>query len=80
MTPQGSAPDGPVWLGICATTGKRSYSTRKAARRSERQQRAAKGHMSTYQCECGWWHLGHLPAEVVAGHVTRDEIRPRGSA
>ena len=54
----------------CVLCGKQVYKNRKTARR------AAKvlypGHtMSAYQCEKGYWHIGHTPSAIVKGKRTR---------
>lgn len=49
-----------TWCGTCRVCGKRSYPTRKAAKR-ERRDHLPNDLMRTYQCETGYWHYGHLP-------------------
>ena len=61
-----------VWLGTCATCGKRSYITKddaKAARRQVKNQ----GRMAVYRCGNAW-HLGHLPRGVVRGDYSRGAL------
>lgn len=61
--------------------GKAQYKSRKTARKAAR--KAFPGqHLSPYECG-GGWHIGHLPARVIAGDKARDQIdrsvpQPRG--
>lgn len=58
-------------------TGKVQFATRKQAK-ATRQYRALKG-IAVYRCECGWYHLGHLPARVRNGEVGKDAwLRAKG--
>lgn len=57
------------YFGTCTTTGKRMYTSRKAARKAR--QAGGHRHGSPYLCRtCSFWHLGRM-------HVadTRDEYR-----
>lgn len=53
--------------GVCQTTGKRSYGTRKVAKRTLR--RVHQGaRMQAYRCgHCGFFHVGHIPDDVRSG-------------
>ncbi len=44
--------------------------------RRMRGQGTASGHLNAYRCGV-FWHIGHLPASVVAGDETRDDLRRR---
>jgi hypothetical protein len=56
--------------------GKREYESRKEARAALRKLEPG-GKGSAYRCErFGGWHWGHLPAAVVRGDASRDELRP----
>lgn len=58
-----------TWTGSCPDCGKRSFTTRKAAKKAAR--RIGDGdHMSAYRCG-GYWHIGHLPTAIIRGHLTR---------
>lgn len=49
-------------------TGKRTYSSRKAAKASYKQHLRKHDHMRAYTCpECGGWHLGHLDYATMRG-------------
>jgi hypothetical protein len=66
--------------GKCPKCPKVGYRTRTMAKQRAAQ-RFPTEHMSVYRCESGLWHLGHLPARIKAGDITRgqffdDEIRP----
>ena len=58
-------------LTVCPC-GKAAHRSRKAAKRFARQHHPA-GDVRAYDCPHypGTWHLGHLPAPVVAGRVPR---------
>lgn len=63
------------WYGTCPTCGKRSFPTRKAARKAIRS--IGDGdHMSAYRCDTSW-HIGHLPTAVINGTTTRQHITNR---
>lgn len=67
------------WSHICAFVGKRSYKTKKAAKAAGRQ---LGGGTNAYRCQPdpnlpAHYHFGHLPKPVVAGELTRDDIRRR---
>lgn len=55
----------------CPLCGKRTYETRKDARRAAKQ--LPGHHMSAYECAQGW-HLGHLPAGIAAGSYSRADL------
>lgn len=60
-------------LGLCPTSGKRSYESRKDANRARRElgERA----LRAYKCgDCPWWHVGHLPYDVRRGLVTCEDV------
>ena len=45
------------FIGLCPTTGKRMYSTRKLARAAAR---SIHGDLSAFECDdCGHFHMGH---------------------
>jgi hypothetical protein len=55
---------------VCFGCGKHCYKSRKHAKHAARHI----GHhgLSAYQChDSGYWHLGHLPAAVKAGRISR---------
>lgn len=62
--------------------GKVRYLTRRSAKLARRRQvtnaRARGSHLAVYQCKVHdqFWHLGTLPAPVVSGDISRDDIRP----
>lgn len=60
----------PPARGSCPT-GKVQFASRKSARRYRR--KMGSGPVSAYRCDCGWFHLGHLPARVRTGEVDKAE-------
>lgn len=60
----------------CSTCGKVCHESRKEAKKVKRLY--PQKHLSVYQCG-PWWHVGNLPASVIAGDRTRDQIihKPR---
>lgn len=62
-------------IGTCPTCGKRCFTTRADARKARKKLPNHKG-MTTYKCGA-YWHTGHLPKNVMLGHVTRSDIYPR---
>jgi hypothetical protein len=69
-------------VGTCATCGKRCYPSKARAKKVARSLRGDRSgqHLSVYRCgDSAYWHLGHLPRDVVRGVMGRDEIRPRGN-
>jgi hypothetical protein len=69
--------------GSCPT-GKRTHLTRADAKRHARNLRLEKAsHVRPYQClVCSFWHVGHLPAQVMRGVKTTAQVyrRRRGAA
>ena len=71
------------YIGTCTETGKRQWPSRRAAQATSKQIRG--NHMSAYRCDhCEFWHLGHLPRNVVHGFADRrayaDRVRARRDA
>lgn len=64
-----------TYIGICPATGKRMYLDRKTATKIGRLHHE---HLSPYRCEdCGHFHIGHLPPDIIRGADTRtDRYRP----
>ncbi len=67
------------WAGTCHLTGKRCFASRKDVKAAARR---FGGGMSAYRCQPDpdldpHWHMGRLPKPVVAGELTRDDIRRR---
>ncbi len=61
----------------CGQCGKISYLDRGTARLVAR--RLPNRGLHVYACPDGnGWHCGHLPARIVAGHVTRADVYPGG--
>lgn len=58
--------------GDCPRCGKQRYKTRRQARHVRRTRYPGE-RLSAYRC-MGWWHLGRLPPEVVAGDLSRGEL------
>ena len=54
--------------GRCQTTGKRVFLSRSDAKNAARRAMSnGEGRMRPYACDCGYWHIGHLPKAVKAG-------------
>lgn len=64
------------WTEKGCPTGKRSYDSRNAAKRAKsRNARMLGDRLSEYWCDqCDSWHLGHLPAAVRRGEISRSEL------
>jgi rubrerythrin len=63
---------------IVASSGcnldKRAHLTRRSAKAHARGMRGYGEHLRPYECVvCGYWHVGHLPARVIAGLTTATE-------
>lgn len=56
------------------SSGKRAHSTRRDAKAQARSVHAWTGeHLRPYICsECAFWHIGHLPRQVLRGQTTAD--------
>lgn len=79
----GSLPDSFVAWSTCDACGKRSYESRKDARRVARRLSPGKGRVHAYRCRTtGLWHVGHVPTPVKTGRVSRRDYggRRAGSA
>lgn len=79
----GRPPKSANWLcDTCVSTDgylKKTYPSRKTARRARRM--TSGGGLSVFECphHPGWWHVGHLPRVVRVGRAHRREIyRRRG--
>jgi hypothetical protein len=75
-----SRPDtgGVAYIGCCPVCGKHCYETKRDAKRAARRLHPG-SRLNPYRCG-RWWHIGHLPAPVVAGVLPRDRIRrPKGA-
>lgn len=58
------------------SSGKRSHATRRGAKAHAYALRQDTGqHLRPYLCEeCRHWHVGHLPAQVLRGRKTADQV------
>lgn len=59
----------PVFVGTCPTCGKRSFRSRKDARRAGRAAHPG-AHLSEYRCGDDW-HYGNLPDAIRQGNRDR---------
>lgn len=60
------------FLSHCPATGKRMYADRRTASRIARLHHE---HLSVYRCdECRYFHVGHLPRDVIHGAVSRTDL------
>lgn len=67
----------PSWC-TCEPCGKRGWHTKDAAKTANRSLRQHE-RLSVYRCPVApgnGWHVGHLPAVVKAGQVSRDQLQP----
>lgn len=62
-------------IGKCATCGKLSFLTRKAAKRWARRHRPGE-HFNEYKCG-DYWHYGHVFAATLRGERSRHEVAAR---
>lgn len=54
--------------------GKRSYVDKRDAKTARRI--LGGDHLSVYRCTTsGMWHIGHKPAKLIRGEITRAEVR-----
>lgn len=60
----------------CPDCGKVQYLTKADAKRVGKRIKARTGKLDTYPCGTHW-HLGHLPAPVIAGEMSRDDLADR---
>jgi hypothetical protein len=64
----------------CQGCGKRTYETRRDAKKAARDYLPAH-HISAYTaCSGVGWHAGHLPARVLVGDTTRTAYYQDGAA
>jgi hypothetical protein len=59
------------------TCGKVRYLTKADAKAAIRHMKGREGRLNAYRCASGFWHIGHLPALVRKGQISRSEIWPR---
>lgn len=61
-------------FGTGCASGKRGFTTRRAAKATAQSVRAGNGeHLRPYRCTdpaCGLWHVGHLPRAVIKGAIS----------
>lgn len=62
------------WTSGNCPTGKREFHARADAKAAAKSHRHVGDHVRPYQCsECGRWHLGHMPQQVLRGVITAKE-------
>lgn len=57
----------------CPCCGKVRYTTKKGAKKDAHRLRKRFGRMDAYPCG-DFFHIGHLPADVIAGERSRSEL------
>lgn len=59
----------------CEAHGKRAWTTRREARHVAKRTDTS-GHLRAYPCDAhdGYWHVGHIPHDVIKGRRTIAEI------
>jgi hypothetical protein len=63
------------------SSGKRAHMSRRSAKGHALGLRKSGQHLRPYQCgECGYWHVGHLPARVIAGLISATQHYAANSA
>ena len=75
MTIKGSWPDSHLRTSTCPDCGKRTYLSRKDARRAMKRWGDTAGY-NVYRCGDGW-HFGHKPTALRRGLTTRERLRVR---
>lgn len=60
----------------CSVCGKVRFRSKSEAKRYIRRMKGRDGRMQAYRCG-DFWHIGHPPRALVAGDISRDEIKPR---
>jgi hypothetical protein len=56
------------------SSGKRAHLSRRSAKAHALGLRKSGHHLRPYECAgCGYWHVGHLPARVIAGRIAATE-------
>lgn len=60
----------------CPTCGKHRYYTKADAKHAIRAMKGRVGRLNAYRCG-DYWHVGHLPADVVTGVIARTDLKPR---
>lgn len=65
--------------GDCPTCGKMRYATKQDAKTAIRRMPSRDGKLRAYRCTGDGhpWHIGHTPAALLRGDITRDEIPPK---
>lgn len=72
----------PAAGGDCPRCGKVRFGTKGDAKAAIRQMKRRDGKLRAYRCgptENGTysWHIGHTPAALIRGDITRDQIPPK---
>lgn len=60
----------------CPDCGKIRYSTKAVAKLAARRIRGHDGKVRPYRCG-DFWHLGHQPAALTRGDISRDDVPAR---
>ena len=64
--------------GDCPTCGKMRYASKHDAKTAIRRLPSRDGKLRAYRCgPDGPWHIGHTPAALLRGDITRDQIPPK---
>ena len=53
--------------------GKRAYRRKQDAKTVRRTHGG--DHLSVYRCTSGYWHIGHRPAQLTRGQISRADLR-----
>lgn len=65
-------------VGLECPSGKVGFVTRKKAKRFVNGGTIRGDHMRPYICEdCGYWHNGHVPSQVMRGNKTARQVYSR---
>jgi hypothetical protein len=61
-------------VGTCSTCGKQCYPSKRDAKAQSRRMPVRRlGRLHPYKCG-DYWHFGHMPPNVTAGRVGRDQL------
>ena len=76
---------GVVTGGQCSTCRKWAYLSKGSAKKAIKQMKGRSGRLNAYRCpavqegDLETWHVGHVPAVLKSGRLSRTELRPNPS-
>lgn len=72
-----------VISGTRCPCGKVRFLTKRDAKRAIARMKGRQGRMHAYRCDGGtegcaeFWHVGHVPPDLIQGRATRDDVEAR---